>query len=114
MKQWLVLEQMGAIFLPVGGHRNGISIYHAFENGFYWSTTPSQSRTAFALGVNQEFLDPRIDEPRSYGLLVRLVRDTEKPEIIYILTEEELKAQQKQKKQQIKYKLKTEETESEE
>ena len=102
MKQWLVLEQMGAIFLPVGGHRNGISIYHAFENGFYWSTTPSQSRTAFALGVNQEFLDPRIDEPRSYGLLVRLVRDTEKPEIIYILTEEELKAQQKQKKQQIK------------
>lgn len=114
MKQWLVLEQMGAIFLPVGGHRNGISIYHAFENGFYWSTTPSQSRTAFALGVNQEFLDPRIDEPRSYGLLVRLVRDTEKPEIIYILTEEELKAQQKQKKQQIKYKLKTEETETEE
>lgn len=41
-----------SIFLPVAGFREGTSLYYAGEIGYYWSSTPDESDSAYAYDLD--------------------------------------------------------------
>lgn len=69
-----VLEENGAVFLPVTGNRAKNNLYRTKKAGYYWSSTPDDSGNAYCLKFfelwNMEF---GFDD-RSLGFAVRLVR----------------------------------------
>ena len=73
--QWGILEQHGAVFLPITGDRNGTSISHVDTQGYYWSATYNETNEMLAnsLAFGQGGLFGFF--PRNYGLSVRLVHD---------------------------------------
>ena len=75
--QWIVLEQHGAVFLPASGYRNGASISAVGMRGYYWSSSRYDSRDAYDLCFDNQYLSPNRNEGRYYGQSVRLVRDVQ-------------------------------------
>ena len=46
-EQWAVLENAGAVFLPVTGTRHGSTVEYWTEYGYYWSATSSSDAKAY-------------------------------------------------------------------
>ena len=73
--QWLVLEQAGAVFLPVAGYRDSSTTASVNVNGYYWSSThvdalqSSSIHISTNVGVNNESTNC------SRACSVRLVRE---------------------------------------
>lgn len=75
LEQWKVLEDAGAIFLPAGGLRNGLTTNYVGITGDYWSSTAYDSNNACSLGFDSGRLLNHNDTPLYFGRSVRLVRD---------------------------------------
>ena len=81
------LEPNGAVFLPVAGYREGVSVYgygnNGDFNGCYWSNTCPKNDTykemaydvnfKYATFMNENNLNVQASRKRSYGCSVRLV-----------------------------------------
>lgn len=76
--QWQSMQNNGAVFLPAAGSRAETTCSDLGEEGFYWSSTPSEDATAFSLGFTKGIVAPRVTEPRASGQAVRLVYDMNK------------------------------------
>ena len=80
--QWDYLEADGAVFLPLGGYRYGISTSQSKKDyGYYWMST-AYYENAYHLRFYKHINSQRIvriisDEHRFLGMSVRLVRDAE-------------------------------------
>ena len=74
---WNTLEQVGAVFLPLAGYRNGNN--WADSNGYYWSATYSDSQYSFNLAITADdlYCGVRAMFNRHNGLSVRLVAHAE-------------------------------------
>ena len=73
-EQWQLMEEVGAIFLPAAGVRNGNDTYFANTYCNYWTATPSYDYYAQYLCSNSA--DAYTDNhDRSNGRSVRLVKD---------------------------------------
>lgn len=76
-EQWAVLENAGAVFLPVTGTRHGSTVEYWTEYGYYWSATGSSDAKAYLAA----FLDSAYSFSylsRSYACAaVRLAKDSE-------------------------------------
>ena len=87
--QWSILEQYGAVFLPVAGRRNGSSVSDVGLKGYYWS-----SKAYYNLNSNPAIMAYHVrfdgsslvydwvgstsnQVSRYFGESVRLVRDAE-------------------------------------
>ena len=79
----LRLEEAGVVFLPAGGFRTGLNIHdidiggtNRADHGYYWTTTDYELYDAQMVYIDK--VGPSFQvRPRSNGMLVRLVRDTE-------------------------------------
>lgn len=75
INQWYLLENNGAVFLPAVGIRSSIQdISSTNSGGYYWSSTPKDDFSAYALIFTSESLAPQSKASRNLGLSVRLVR----------------------------------------
>lgn len=72
--EWGTMEQLGAVFLPAAGYRNGTTVSLAGSFGNYWSTTNYHGYYAHCLYFYNSSLSPQVDSGRAFGLSVRLVR----------------------------------------
>ena len=74
LADWQLMEQAGAVFLPVG-YREGTSVKD--DAGRYWSSSEDESRANFAyhLYISNSLLYAQLTTYRSEGMSVRLVRD---------------------------------------
>jgi len=72
---WAVLENAGAVFLPVTGMRYGNECDHVGLSGHYWTSSYYGEEFANCLCLFEKdlFLEGNFD--RCYGLAVRLVRN---------------------------------------
>lgn len=62
--------------LRMGGAVRSDELWHAGDDGFYWSSTTAPSaRLAYTLCLDLDCVSTSYCYYRSYGLLVRLVRD---------------------------------------
>ena len=80
--QWAVVESYGAIFLPAGGRRSGLSVESVGDAGAYWSASCFDdmfynNNGELGVGVlfNHDKLDVNVVIQRYGGRSVRLVRD---------------------------------------
>lgn len=71
------LEAHGAVFLPAGGYRNGVSVSRAGEQGHYWTVTTSTAAATSAIGLSftSSGLTTGQNVTRNRGCSVRLVYD---------------------------------------
>ena len=74
--QWAHLAELGCVFLPAAGSRNGTTVNGAGSIGYYWSSSPNTSYVSSAYSVlfSSGSLDPAIYLSRYGGRSVRLVR----------------------------------------
>jgi hypothetical protein len=75
--QWSILEQAGAVFLPVTGSRSGTSVYNEGSLGYYWSSTHDNWNCAYIVYFNSTLIYLYYDQSRSFGYPVRLVRSAQ-------------------------------------
>lgn len=71
---WAKMEALGAVFIPCCGYRNGTSVYAGGGAGNYFTCTPDEENTAYALGFNSGGFTIR-PHKRNSGHGVRLVRE---------------------------------------
>lgn len=83
-ENWTLMENAGAIFLPVAGRRNGTSYNSTYAvRGYYWSATASSSSAKYIYfykstgGTIKTNLNTSQTDGRYYGFSVRLVRDVQ-------------------------------------
>lgn len=78
IEEWAILEEVGAVFLPATGRRNGVSMINLDDHGNYWSSTRRNSNyaeyLAFTFSSNKLYVDAQL--PITLGRSVRLVHDT--------------------------------------
>jgi hypothetical protein len=72
--QWLILEQYGAVFLPVTGARQGTNVYD-INVGYYWSSSCWNNRGAYNVYISNTSFMPSDYLGRPIGLSVRLVHE---------------------------------------
>lgn len=72
---WAALEAAGCVFLPAAGYRNGTSVNLVGSYGFYWSSTPYGTNSAYYLFFLSGSVSPANLDSRYLGFSVRLVRD---------------------------------------
>ena len=79
-EQWQRMEELGAVFLPAAGGRDGarIASSHIDSVGWYWSSTPTNPVKAGCVRFECNLMAQR-DGWRQAGLSVRLVHDTVVP-----------------------------------
>lgn len=72
-----IFENYGAVFLPVAGHRGGLTVRFVQEYGDYWSSTKNSqdNSCAFGVSIDGSNLYPDCNYYRSGGQSVRLVQD---------------------------------------
>lgn len=73
-KAWQALESSGAVFLPAAGGRNGTEVILVGSYGFYWSSTPGGTDSAYYLNIDSGHIIPQYNSYRNPGRSVRLVR----------------------------------------
>ncbi|MBQ0031056.1 MAG: hypothetical protein KBT32_11595 [Bacteroidales bacterium] len=72
---WTKMEQAGAVFLPIGGSRNGVAIDNStVNNGYYWSRTGKGTENAYRLNFSDSGIPETNSQPRYRGQFVRLVQ----------------------------------------
>ena len=74
---WAKMENVGCVFLPATGYRNGTSVYDVGSYGNYWSTTCNDSNSAYILYFYSGGLGPSDSCFRGNGESVRLVRSAQ-------------------------------------
>lgn len=73
---WALMEDAGAIFLPMAGYRYGEWAYGANMTGRYWSSSVSDKYSAYGVYINQDgTFNPHYNLQRNAGMSVRLVTD---------------------------------------
>lgn len=80
--QWTHLEELGCVFLPAAGYREGAKVDEVGTHGYYWSSSPDSSDTDYAHFVyfgSNSVVDPGDYYERYKGYSVRLVREVEVP-----------------------------------
>ena len=87
VEQWQLIEELGAVFLPAAGGRDGASLAssHIDRIGWYWLSTPTDPGKASCVRFECNLMVQR-NGWRQAGLSVRLVHDTivPKPEPEYV------------------------------
>ncbi|MBQ6728596.1 MAG: hypothetical protein IJQ83_00515 [Bacteroidales bacterium] len=71
--QWPTLEQHGAVFLPMGGYRNGTTVNSVGELCFYWSSSCNGSGTTYSVGILDSSVNSSYNDNPRFGNAVRLV-----------------------------------------
>ena len=71
--QWPTLEQHGAVFLPMGGYRNGTTVNSVGELCFYWSSSCNGSGTTYSVGIFDSSVNSSYNDNPRFGNAVRLV-----------------------------------------
>lgn len=77
-EQWYVMEQAGAIFLPMAGELSGTPIqYNNVKESRYWSATNDDTYTymGYALSFGSDYLHPKDYVYLTSSFSVRLVQD---------------------------------------
>ena len=74
---WAKMENVGCVFLPAAGYRDGTSVFSVGSYGSYWSATYNDSSGAYFLYFGSSYLNPSGNSGRSYGGSVRLVRSAQ-------------------------------------
>lgn len=79
LAEWAIMESAGAVFLPAGGNRWGVSLSGYNENGNYWSSSSTNNSTSSALYVTFDYSGMVCcgSASRSMGCNVRLVQDVQ-------------------------------------
>ena len=77
--QWVIMEAAGAVFLPAGGGRSGITVNYVAESGNYWTTTHNTEEDAFRTRFYTHYLNPSYHSGRHLGRTVRPVSDVPLP-----------------------------------
>lgn len=79
IEQWDKMEKAGAIFLPVGGYRDGSGEGSVKQpvNGYYWTSTFYQDSKAYRLVIANNNRGNLGNQSTSFGMFVRLVSDVE-------------------------------------
>lgn len=72
LDNWDIMEEAGAVFLPVAGKRSGIAISELNFCGYYWSSTAGNNNTAYALNFFNQVSSQLFN--KHFGYSVRLVR----------------------------------------
>jgi len=72
-EQWIALEDLGCVFLPVTGIRGSSGISNTAADGHYWSTTASSNIRGCNLYFNHQGVRPSSGTSRYAGIGVRLV-----------------------------------------
>ena len=76
--EWAIMEAAGAVFLPSGGNRCGVSLSGYNENGYYWSSSSTYNSTSSAQYVKFNYSGIGFgNASRSMGCNVRLVQDVQ-------------------------------------
>ena len=70
----MISRLAGAVFLPAAGLRNGMSVSNVGSIGYYWSSTPNGTSSAYRLYFISSSVSPYSNN-RKYGYSVRLVQD---------------------------------------
>ncbi|MBQ4376691.1 MAG: hypothetical protein II793_03245 [Bacteroidales bacterium] len=73
--EWDALEADGAVFLPVGGYRDGTRLLTNPPTGYYWSSTHYTPQWAYSLMFNANEVIPKNGTQRQRGCYVRLIHD---------------------------------------
>lgn len=74
-EQWQVMENAGAVFLPLAGQRDSVTVSFVTVNGRYWATEKFGTKYADMLNFDKGVLSPASNGvSRYYGLAVRLVQ----------------------------------------
>ena len=75
-KQWLEMEQLGAVFLPASGARIHTDVYAIYYDGYCWSSTEYNDNYAYYILFGLRRFGPQDNYfTRDYGFPVRLVKD---------------------------------------
>ncbi len=75
-EQWQIMEEAGAVFLPITGLREKNSmVENESENGYYWTADMTEGNETYGLlYINAGTVGPLVDSPW-LGVAVRLVCD---------------------------------------
>ncbi len=75
--QWSHLEELGCVFLPAAGYRDGTAVTNLGSYGYYWSSSPYASHGSWAHSVyfSSNGVLPADRSYRDRGHSVRLVRE---------------------------------------
>lgn len=73
-RQWMIMQESGAVFLPACGVRNGQEVNSVNVDGFYWTST-ADGNAAKVLSIGNESASADVSRYRHLGLSVRLVLD---------------------------------------
>lgn len=73
-REWMLMQESGAVFLPTGGVRNGQEVSYVNVDGYYWSAT-ADGNAARVMSVGAESANASGSRYRHLGLSVRLVLD---------------------------------------
>ena len=68
---WAILENNGAVFLPVTSYRSGTSTIADGSKGYYWTSTGGAGPTSYVLIISEGSVSV-VSLVRSYGCAVRL------------------------------------------
>ncbi len=72
-EEWAIMEQAGAVFLPVGGYLAPNGMYAIGANGYYWSATKFQNEQAAYFDLQAKQIRRGV-QFRYFGCAVRLVK----------------------------------------
>ena len=72
-EEWAIMEQAGAVFLPVGGYLAPNGMYAVGSNGYYWSATKFQDEQAVYFDLQAKQVRRGV-QFRYFGSAVRLVK----------------------------------------
>lgn len=73
-EKWTEMEAAGAVFLPAAGSRFNASVNEVGTYGYYWSSTPNDTNSAFLL-IFASYVNPAVYLSRFEGYSVRLVQN---------------------------------------
>ncbi len=71
---WASMEALGVVFLPAAGNRNRMGVSNVGSYGYYWSSTPDGTSSAYLLNFSSSDVGTRGGWYCGYGYSVRLVR----------------------------------------
>ena len=77
---WTILENVGCVFLPAAGSRNGSTVSYAGRYGHYWSSSYSSESLAYHLVFGTNSVNPNNSNFRYMGRNVRLVKNINNPQ----------------------------------
>ena len=70
------MKEAGAVFLPAAGYCTSARAYgQEGTYGYYWSSTPNASTTAYRMRFYVDAVTPSNSEGRATGCSVRLVKN---------------------------------------